>query len=107
MHYFLGMEVTQIKGKIFIFQSKYTYDMLNKYGMDECQPLPTPIAHGKLLCRDDRITKVDVTLFRSLVGSLMFLTNTKPDIAHVVSFLSRYMSYPTEEHMKETERILR
>lgn len=105
MHYFLGMEVTQGNNEI-ICQFKYAHDML-KYGMDECKPIPTPIVHGKLLCKDDGKPKVEVTTYRSLVESMMFITNTRLNIAHVVSLMSRYMSDPTKKHMKATKRIMR
>lgn len=58
--------------------------MLNKYGMDECKAVPTTISHGKLLYKDDRTPKAEVITYRSLVGCFMFLTNTRPNIIHVI-----------------------
>jgi len=107
MHYFLGMEVHRSKDKIFICQTKYAKDMLKNYDMDGCKLVPTPIAHGELICKDDKAEKVNVTNYRSIVGSLMFLTNNKPDIAYDISFVSRYMSEPSSLHLKATKRILR
>lgn len=105
MPYFFGMQVIQGNDEIFIYQSKYAHYMLKKYGMDECKLVPTPIAHCKLLRKDDGIPKVEVTTYRSLVGSLIFLINTSIDISYFVSLMSRYMSDPIEEHMKATKRI--
>jgi len=103
MYYFLGMEVSQGIDEI-IYRSKYTYDMFKKYGMDECKPILTPIAHDKLLCKDDETTKLEDTTYGSLARSLMFLRNTRLDISQVVSLVLRYMGDPTEEHLKETNR---
>lgn len=94
MYYFLGMEVHQRKDKIFVCQTNYAKAMLKKYDMDNCKPILTPIAHGELLYKDDGAEKANVTNYRSIVGSLMFLTNTRRDIAHIFSLLSRYMSDP-------------
>ena len=107
MHYFLGLEVYQCNDEIFVCQSKYAKDMLLKFGMESCKPLPTPIAHGELLCKDDGGVRVNVTTYRSIVGSLMFLTNTRPKIAFATSLVSRYMGDPFESHMKAAKRILR
>lgn len=81
--------------------------MLLKFDMEICKPLLTPIAHGELLCKDDGGVRVNVTTCRSIVGSLMFLSNTRTDIACVTSLVSRYMSDPFESHLKVAKRILR
>eukprot|EP00253_Pinus_taeda_P010785 PITA_10785 len=106
MKYFLGMEVYQSKDDIFIFQTKYAQDMLNKFDMLDCHPSPTPSAHGEVLCRDDGANLVDEKTYRSIVGSLIFLTHTRPDVTYLVSLVSRYMTNPSEIHMKAAKRIL-
>eukprot|EP00253_Pinus_taeda_P007517 PITA_07517 len=107
MKYFLGMEVYQSKDEIFICQTKYAHDMLNKFDMLDCHPSPTPSAHGEVLCRDDGADLVDEKTYRSIVGSLIFLTHTRPDITYSVSLVSRYMTNPSEIYMKAAKRILR
>ena len=107
MKYFLGMEVYQSKDEIFICQTKYAQDMLNKFHMLDCHPSPTPSAHGEVLCRDDGADLVDEKTYRSIVGSLIFVTHTRPDITYSVSLVSRYMTNPYEIHMKVAKRILR
>jgi len=67
----------------------------------------TPIAYGMLLRKDDGIEKVDVTIYRIMVGILIFLTNTRQYIACVISLISRYMSNPYESYMIEMKRIHR
>jgi hypothetical protein len=94
MQYFLGMEVYQNEDEIFICQTKYAKDMLKKFDMVDCKPASTPTAHGIVLCRDDGVEIVDEATYKSIVGSLMFLTHTRPDIAYSVSLVSRYMTEP-------------
>ena len=81
--------------------------MLKKFYILDCNGCPTPSAQGVVLCRDDGADLVDETTYRSIVGSLMFLTHTRPDIAFSVSLVSRYMKNPSEIHMKAAKRILR
>ena len=107
MRYFLGMEVHQCQEEIFVCQSKYAKDMLSKYGMMNCTGVHNHVAHGELLCKDDGAPKASVIEFRSIVGSLMFLCNTRPDIQFAVSLVSRYMNDPSILHLKAAKRILR
>lgn len=107
MHYLLGMKVHQNSDEIFICQTKYAKDMLKKFGMVDCKPVSTPIAHGELLYKNDGIEKTNKTEFRSIVGSLMFLTNIRPDIGYAVLLVSRYMCEPFVLHLRATKRILR
>ena len=76
MQYFLGMEVYQNEDEIFICQTKYAKDMLKKCDIVDIKPTSTPTAHGIVLCRDDGAEIVDEATYRSIVGSLMFLTHT-------------------------------
>jgi hypothetical protein len=68
---------------------------------------PTPVITGLKLSKEDKGSKVDPTLFKRLVGSLMYLTTTRPDIMYGVSLISRFMETPKESHWKEGKRILR
>ena len=88
MHYFLGMEVWQNSGGIFLGQGKYTVDILKRFGMMDCKAMATPMASNlKLLC-DASSEPVDVSMYRQMIGSLMYLTNTRPDICFAVNTLS-------------------
>lgn len=107
MKYFLGMQVKQSPGKIFLSQEKYAEDMLKKFNMSDCKPMATPMATNVKLSKNDGKEKVDASLYRSLVGSLIYLTNTRPDIVHSVSIISRFMSDPSKDHLAATKRILR
>ena len=74
------MQVKQRPGQIFISQEKYADDLLKKFNMQDCKPLATPMAMNKKLSKDDGQNKVDATVYRSLVGSLIYLTNSRPNI---------------------------
>jgi len=106
MHYFLGLEVYQCSDEIFVCQNKYAKYMLLKFEMESCKSLPTTIAHGELISTDDEGVRVNVTTYRSIIRSLIFLTNTRPDIAFTTSLVSIYMSDLFESHLKVAKRIL-
>ncbi|XP_073107386.1 secreted RxLR effector protein 161-like [Elaeis guineensis] len=107
MKYFLGIQVKQSKGKIFLSQEKYLEDILKKFQMNKCKAVSTPMALNEKLQQDDRTKKVDATEFRSLIGSLIYLTNTRPDIMYSVSYVSRFMSNPSKLHLTTAKRILK
>ena len=75
--------------------------------MQNCNSATTPAAFGCKLHKDHEGKNVDNTFFKQIVGSLMYLTATRPDIMYCVSLVSRYMEYPTEEHLLAAKRILR
>ncbi|KAM1977528.1 hypothetical protein ACFX16_014315 [Malus domestica] len=107
MAYYLGIEVKQNEECIFISQESYTKEILKKFKMDDCKPISTPVECGVKLTKHDKEEKVDPTFFKSLVGSLRYLTYTRPDILYVVGLVSRYMENPTTTHLKTAKRILR
>jgi len=107
MHYFLGIEVQQNSTGIFIGQKKYAQQVLEKFKMNECNSVTNPIVPGTKLCKDHGGTKIDSTLYKQIMGSLMYLTHTRPDIMFVVCLLSRYMECPTELHLMAAKRVFR
>ncbi|XP_051132509.1 uncharacterized mitochondrial protein AtMg00810-like [Andrographis paniculata] len=107
MRYFLGLEVLQRPDGIFINQSKYASELLRRFGMDKSNYVHNPMALGVKLNKDEDGVKVDKTYYKQLVGSLMYLTATRPDMMFVVSLASRYMENPTELHLKVVKRALR
>eukprot|EP00253_Pinus_taeda_P015252 PITA_15252 len=88
MHYFLGLEVWQQMGEIFLGQGRYATEILKKFGMEDCRPMATPMITNwkKIDASEDK--DVDPTLYRQLIGSLMYLVNSRPDICYVVNTLS-------------------
>ena len=107
MKYFLGIQIKQSPGRIFLSQEKYAEDLLKKFNMGECKPLATPMAINEKLSKYDGKPKVDGAMYRSLVGSLIYLTHTRPDIVNAVSIVSRFMSEPSKDHLTAAKRILR
>jgi len=107
MKHFLGMEVLQNNKGIFICQRRYAKEVLEKFGMENSNPVGNPIVPGTRIFNNREGTKVDSTKFKQIVGSLMYLTATRPDITYAVSLISRYMESPTEEHWCAAKRILR
>ena len=107
MHYFLGIEVVQSAEGVFISQKKYTLEILDRFQMKNCNSVSTPTDLGLKLVKEGAGKTVDATLYKQIVGSLMYLTSTRPDIMYVVSLISRYMEHPTETHLNAAKRIFR
>eukprot|EP00253_Pinus_taeda_P012784 PITA_12784 len=102
VHYYLGIEVTQHPKSIFLSQKKYIGDILNRFGMKECNPLTTPMEQNLKLKSIEGKEFEDVTKYRQLVGSLNYLTTTRPEISFAVGILSRFMQKPYLDGDKET-----
>lgn len=94
MRYFLGIEVLQQNDGIFISQKKYAMDVLKRFGMEECNAVHNPIVSGFKMTKDEDEVKVDSTYFKQIVGSLMYLTKTRPDLMFIVSLICRFMAHP-------------
>ena len=107
MHYFLGLEVWQFPDEIFLSQGKYTIEILKRFGMLDFQAINTSMVTNMKLLNDDSLEKVDVTLYRQIIGSLMYLTNTRPDICFVVNNLSQYMVDPKNVHIVAVKHVRR
>ena len=88
MHYFLGMEVWQSANGIFLSQGKYAVEILNRFGMLDCKSMATPMASKLKLLSDASSELIDATMYHQMIGSLMYLTNTRPDICFNVNTLS-------------------
>jgi hypothetical protein len=91
MHYFLGMEVWQEEGHIFIGKGKYVADILSRFQMEDYIPMSTPmVTNWKTLSASDS-QLVDATIYRYLISSFMYLVNTRPDICFVMNTLGQHM----------------
>ncbi|GJU32265.1 retrovirus-related pol polyprotein from transposon TNT 1-94 [Tanacetum coccineum] len=107
MTFFLGLQVNQSPRGIFINQSKYVLEILKKYGMETCVPVRTSMEIKDKLDLDQNGTPVDAMKYRSMIGALMYLTSSRPDIVHATYLCARYQAKPTEKHLKEVKRIFR
>ncbi|RVW64339.1 Retrovirus-related Pol polyprotein from transposon RE1 [Vitis vinifera] len=107
LRYFLGMEVARSSKGIFVSQRKYTLDLLKETGMLGCKPSNTPMdPFNKIGSKEDMVA-VDKGRYQRLVGRLIYLSHTRPDISFAVSMVSQFMNNPTEEHQEAVYRILR
>ncbi|GJY45560.1 retrovirus-related pol polyprotein from transposon TNT 1-94 [Tanacetum coccineum] len=106
MKFFLGLQVHQSPRGIFISQSQYTMDILKKHGIEKCDIVSTPMTTTKLDV-DLQGTPVDETKYRSMIGGLMYLTASRPDISYATFVCTRYQARPIDKHLKEVKRIFR
>nr|GEV26325.1 hypothetical protein [Tanacetum cinerariifolium] len=90
-----------------ILVSKYVLEILNKYGMESCDPVGTPMEIKDKLDLDQNGTLVDATKYRSMIGALMYLTSSQSDIVHTTCLCARYQAKPIEKHLKEVKIIFR
>jgi hypothetical protein len=88
MHYFLGLEVWQRPSQIFLSQGKYTVEILKRFGMMDCKSMATPMTINLKLLSDSSLDLVDPRMYRQLIGSLMYLVNTRSNICFAVNTLS-------------------
>jgi hypothetical protein len=109
VHYFLGLEVWQRPGEIFLAQGKYTVDVLKRFGMMDCKSMSTSMITNlrKLHNFDTSSDLVDPTMYRKLIGSLMYMIHTKPNICYAVIAMSQFMVESRQRHWVAAKHILR
>ncbi|GJU34416.1 retrovirus-related pol polyprotein from transposon TNT 1-94 [Tanacetum coccineum] len=101
------LQVSQNPEGIFINQSKFAIEILKKFGMDSCNPVDTPMVDRLKLDEDPLGILVDHTRFCSMVGSLMYLTASRPDLVFAVCMRARYQASPTKKHLEALKRFFR
>nr|GEW93545.1 hypothetical protein [Tanacetum cinerariifolium] len=107
MTFFLGLQVNQSPGGIFINQSKYVHEILKKYGLNTSDIVGTLMDIKDKLNLDQIRTPVDAMKYRSMIDALIYLTSSRPDIVHATCICARYQAHPTEKHFKEVKKIFR
>ncbi|GJV53406.1 putative ribonuclease H-like domain-containing protein, partial [Tanacetum coccineum] len=105
--FFLGLQVKQKADGIFISQDKYVAEILKKFDFANVKTASTPIETQKPLVKDEEASDVDVHLYRSMIGSLMYLTASRPDIMFAVCASSRFQVTPKSSHLSAVKRIFR
>ena len=104
---YLGIEINQRPDYISISQGGYARNILEKKGLLNCNSSQTPLEARAKFSKNGGGSRVDPTAFKSIVGSLRYLTHTRPDLLYLVGILSRYMETPTSDHLSAANRILR
>lgn len=107
LRYFLGIEVSRSNSGFFLSQRKYTVDLIAAYGLSDAKPLTLPMDPNTKLTPEIGTPLDDATPYQRLLGKLIYLTITRPDIAFPVHLLSQYMHSPTSTHMQAAKRLLR
>lgn len=107
MRHFLRIQVIQNVAGIFICQRRYAQEVLTRFGMENNNSVKNPIVLGTRLLKDETGVEIDATMLKQVVGSLVYLTATQPDLMFGVSSISRFMTNPKLSHWLATKSILR
>ncbi|KAL0545287.1 hypothetical protein IC582_020437 [Cucumis melo] len=105
--FFLGFKIWQCSSGIFLSQGKYARNLITKFGLNKAKPKRTPVVLHLKLLKDDSGERVDESLYRSIIGSLLHLTISRPDITFTVGVCARYQASPRISHLHFDERILK
>ncbi len=107
LRYFLGIEVVQSPKGIWLLQRQYALNKLSKYGMMGCKPISIPLEQNVKLSADEGDLVEDTTMYRHIVGSLIYMTIIRPDLNYAVGVVSQFMQTPRKPHLDAVRRILR
>ncbi|GJU59202.1 uncharacterized mitochondrial protein-like protein [Tanacetum coccineum] len=107
LSFFLGLQISQSPGGIFLNQSKYALESLKKYGMETCEPVNTPMVEKSKLDENPQGKAVDPTRYHGMIVTLMYLTASRPDLVFDICMCSRYQAKLTEKHLHAVKRIFR
>ncbi|WVZ81003.1 hypothetical protein U9M48_028430 [Paspalum notatum var. saurae] len=107
LQFFLGLQIKQGLEGTFVHQAKYTRDKLKKFKMGDSKPMTTPMSTNTALDADEDGEAVDQKEFRGMIGSLLYLTATRPDIQFAVCLCARYQASPRTSHRQAVKRIFR
>jgi hypothetical protein len=107
LRYFLGFQIKQLQEGTFISQTKYIQDILKKFGMKDGKPIKTPMGTNGHLDLNTGGKSVDQKVYRSMIGSLLYLCASWPDIMLFVCMCARFQANPKEVHLRAVKRIMR
>ena len=105
--HFLGLQIHQQDSGIFLSQSKYAKNLVKKFGLESASSIRTPMSPNVKLILDLLGKSVDSSIYRSMIGSLFYLTASRPDISYSVGVCARYQANPKESHMTALKRIIK
>ena len=104
--FFLGLQVKQKKEGIFVSQEKYARNIVKKFGLDSKKHASTPMSSSTKLNVDSSGVEMSPTLYRSIIGRLLYLTASRPDFTFSVGVCARYQAAPKESHLIVVKRII-
>jgi hypothetical protein len=107
LSFFLGLQIRQIKQGIFISQTKYIIEMLKRFGMDDCKPVITPMQTSCKLRKYDDSKSTNQRQYRSMIGSLLYVTTSRTDVMQGVVHVARFQATPKESHVLAVKWIFR
>lgn len=107
MKYFVGLQIKQLNNGIFINQSKYCKELLKMFDMDNYKEMATPMGSGTYIDQDESDVSIDITKYRGMIGSLLYLMASRPDTMFSVFQCARFQANPKEYHITVVKRIMK
>ncbi len=105
INFFLGLQIIQSNEGIFIHQTKYVNDMLRKFQFEDCKLVSTPMTVGCNLSKEDESKDVDQRTYRSMIGSLPYVTTSRVDVKKEIGMVARFQSTPKQNHVQAVKKI--
>ncbi|GKB95049.1 retrovirus-related pol polyprotein from transposon TNT 1-94 [Tanacetum coccineum] len=105
LNFFLGLQIKQLEDGIFFNQSKYIKEMLKKFDLEDSKPMKTPMSFDTKLTKDEEYELVDSTKYRGMIGSLLYLTTSRPDIMFSVCLCASFQEAPKTSHLEAVKCI--
>jgi hypothetical protein len=107
LSFFLGLQICQSNQGIFISQTKYIREMLKRFGIEDCKPITTPMQTSCKLSKDDDSKSTNQRQYRSMIGSLLYVTTSRSDVMQTVGQVARFQVATKESHVLAMKRIFR
>jgi hypothetical protein len=107
LSFFLGLQIRKSNQGIFISQTKYIREMLKRFRMEDCKPIITPMQTSCKLRKDDDSKSTNQRQYRSMIGSLLYVTTSRPDVMQAVGQVAQFQAAPKESHVLAVKRIFR
>jgi hypothetical protein len=107
LSFFLGLHICQRNQGIFVSQTKYIREMIKRFEMEDCKPITTPMQTSCKLSKDDDSKSTNQRQYRSMLGRLLYVTSSRPDVMQTVGHVARFQATPKESHVLAVKRIFR
>ncbi|XP_058785565.1 uncharacterized mitochondrial protein AtMg00810-like [Vicia villosa] len=107
LNYFVGLQIKKLKDGIFINQSKHCKELLKRFDMDNCKTMFTPMGSGTYVDQDESRVSINIIIYRGMIGSLLYLTTSRPDITFSAFVCALFQANPKESHVTVVKRIMK